>query len=99
MALSQNMKIDIKDSFWSRFLIQLDYLSGYNTRTARKFRKDILKRISEIPQNPYQFRKSIFFDDVQVRDLIYKGYTITFRINVDRIEVFGFTRYQQNVTD
>jgi hypothetical protein len=29
----------------------------------------------------------------------YKGYTITYRINGELIEVFGFTKYQENISD
>ena len=34
-----------------------------------------------------------------IRDLIVYGYVITYRITHDTIEVFGFTKYQQNPTD
>lgn len=94
-----NMKIIIEDTFYSRLYNQVDYISLDSKRAAQRFKNDVLNQLKRIPRNPYQFRKSIFFDDIQVRDLIYKGYTITFRINGDRIEIFGFTRYQQNVTD
>ena len=34
---------------------------------------DLLKRIKEIPSNPYKYRKSIYFEHEHVRDLIFKG--------------------------
>lgn len=80
MQLLQNMKIEIKTSFWNRFLAQLDYIASHNPAAARKFRKNALDEIKKISRNPYQYRKSIFFDDLQIRDMIFKGYTITFRI-------------------
>jgi len=45
------------------------------------------------------FRKSIYFDNDSIRDLIYKGYTVVFRINIDQIEVFGFVKYQEKSLD
>ncbi|MDO5664039.1 MAG: type II toxin-antitoxin system RelE/ParE family toxin [Bacteroidia bacterium] len=93
------MKIEIENTFWIRFLSQLDYIASYSPSAARKFRKGVLDAIPQICKNPYQYRKSIHFDDILVRDLVYKGYTITFRITKTQIKVFGFTRYQQNVTD
>jgi len=45
------------------------------------------------------FRKSIYFDDDSIRDLIFKGYTVVFRINNSQIEVFGFVKFQENPTD
>ncbi len=87
------MKIIYKESFVNRFENQLDFIAEDKLSAARKFRKDILERIKEIPSNPYSFRKSIYFEDVLIRDLIFKGYTIVFRINKDQIEVFGFVKY------
>ncbi len=66
---------------------------------ARKFKNDLLNRVKEIPENPFQYRKSIYFDSDDVRDLIFKGYTIVFRVAEDRIEVFGFIKYQNSPTD
>ena len=31
--------------------------------------------------------------------IVFKGYTIVFRITKERIEVFGFTKYQKDPTD
>ena len=55
--------------------------------------------MEKIPANPLIFRKSVYFDDNSTRDLIYKGYTIVFRINDNQIEVFGFVKYQDKPTD
>lgn len=47
---------------------------------------------------PYKNRKSIFFDRNDIRDLIYKGYIVTYKINQNEnsIEVFGFTKFENN---
>lgn len=58
-----------------------------------------LNLIKEVPQNPYKHRKSIYFEDLTIRDLIFKGYTVVFRINENQIEVFGFVKYQKNPKD
>ncbi len=68
-------------------------------KRAKKFKHDLLSRIREIPENPYKYRKTIYFEDAEVRDLIFKGYTIVFRVNTDLIEVFGFVNHQKNPTD
>jgi len=41
----------------------------------------------------------IYFDDTSIRDLIFKGYTIVFRIIDNTIEVFGFVKYQEKPID
>jgi hypothetical protein len=61
----------------------------------------LLKEIKKIPSHPYAYRKSIYFDEHCVRDLIYRGYIVVFHINEkdDAIDVFGFVKHQQKPTD
>lgn len=93
------MKINLRESFQSRFLRQLEYISRDNPSAARKFKNDLLRAINSLPQKAWACRKSIYFEDEQIRDLIFKGYTIVFRITDNTIDVFGFVKYQQNLTD
>ncbi|AXI99336.1 ParE toxin of type II toxin-antitoxin system, parDE [Cyclonatronum proteinivorum] len=93
------MKIKLRESFQSRLLRQLEYISRDNPTAARKFKNDVLNAINSLPQRAWACRKSIYFDDEQIRDLIFKGYTIVFRISENTIDVFGFVKYQQNPTD
>jgi len=88
------MKIVFKDSFVNRLENQVDFIAMNNPARARKFKNEIVNKLKSITQNPYQFRKSIYFDNKNIRDLIFKGYTIVFRINEETIEVFGFVKYQ-----
>ena len=93
------MIIVYKDTFAFRFEKQLRYIANDNPSAARKFKKDLLTKIKSIPSNPLIFRKSVYFDDDSIRDLIFKGYTIVFRINKNQIEIFGFVKFQENPTD
>jgi len=93
------MKIVFKDTFVIRLENQLEYISRDSTKRARKFKVDLLSRIKEIPSNPYQYRKSIYFEEESIRDLIFKGYVIVFLITEKQIEVFGFVKYQKDPTD
>lgn len=93
------MKIVYKDTFVDRLERQLKYIATKSPVSARKLKTELIQRIKEIPENPYLFRKSIYFENEAIRDLIYKGYTVVFRINENQIEVFGFTKYQEKPTD
>src|SRR3989304_7447641 len=98
-TLSENMKIIFKDTFISRLERQIDYISRDSPSRARKFKDELLASIRAILSNPFRHRKSIYFNDHHLRDLIFKGYTIVFRIKPDTIEVFGFVNYQNSPTD
>ena len=88
------MNIIYKDTFIERLEKQLKYISKNSPNSAQKLKKELIQRIKDIPKSPYSFRKSIYFENDSIRDLIYKGYTIVFRINENQIEVFGFTKFQ-----
>jgi plasmid stabilization system protein ParE len=92
------MKIKVLKSFNDKLNRQIEYISRDKPHAARKFKSELLKRVKEIPLMPYKNRKSIFFDRNDIRDLIYKGYIVVYKINQTEhsIEVFGFTKFENN---
>jgi len=57
-----------------------------------------IRRIKEIPKMPYTNRKSIFFDRADIRDLIFKGYIVVYKVDDEKgiITVFGFTKFKND---
>jgi hypothetical protein len=45
------------------------------------FKNEIRKRIYAMTENPWMYRKSIYFDNQNIRDMIYKGYTLIYEIS------------------
>lgn len=90
------MKLKITKSFRDKLNNQIEYIAKDKPIAARKFKNDILKLIEEIPKMPYIYRKSIFFDRTDIRDLIFKGYVIVYKVGENNgiIEVFGFAKYE-----
>ena len=90
----KSMKIKITKRFRDKLNKQINYIARDKPTAARKFKNEIISRINGIPNMPYQNRKSIFFDDKEIRDMVFKGYVVVFRINKEKevIEVFGFTK-------
>ena len=98
MTLSGKMKLRILTSFGDKLYDQVDYIAQDKPGAARKFKSDILKRIKEIPKMPYADRRSIFFDREDIRDLIFKGYIVVYKIDDKEgiITIFGFTKYKDD---
>jgi plasmid stabilization system protein ParE len=92
------MRLRILKSFGDKLNDQVDYIAQDKLGAARKFKSDILIRIKDIPKMPYACRKSIFFDREDIRDLIFKGYIIVYKVDDDDeiITVFGFTKYKND---
>lgn len=93
------MKIIYLKSFQARLNRQLSYIANDSPVNARRFRDGLKKSIQTIKGQPYSNRRSIYFDDDNIRDLTYKVYTIVYRITEKNIEVFGFSKYQNNAVD
>jgi plasmid stabilization system protein ParE len=64
------MKLRILKSFRDKLNEQIEYIAKDKPRAARKFKSDILRRIKEIHAMPFAYRRSIFFDREDIRDLI-----------------------------
>jgi plasmid stabilization system protein ParE len=88
------MIIRYKESFKNRFNRQLRYIAKDSPSHARKFRDTLRQKIESLKENPYRCRSSIYFDDDTIRDLVFKGYVIVYKIGDESIDVFGFTKYQ-----
>ena len=90
------MKIIFKDTFIYRLENQLEFIARNNPANSCKSKNELFNLIKAIPSNPRKHRKSIWYDDVDIRDVIFKGYTVVYRINKTTIEIFGFVKYKHS---
>ncbi|SFV90748.1 hypothetical protein MNB_SV-4-790 [hydrothermal vent metagenome] len=49
--------------------------------------------------SPYQYRKSIYFNHDNIRDMVYKGYTIVYEINSEENRLELLSIFNQNLPD
>lgn len=90
----------MKVSFTEDFVLQLKELVRYIAKdkpvAARKFKNDLLKKLKKDLINPFHFKKSIYFDDENFRDYIFKGYTTVIKINseADTVYVIGILKHR-----
>lgn len=81
------MKIIESDLYKQRLRFITLYIKKDNQSAAVRFTKDLKKQIKNIPNMPYKYRKSNYHDDKSVRDMIYKGYTIIYKIYDEHIKI------------
>lgn len=91
------MKIKFSKSFVEKLKAQLRYISLDKPLAARRFNQRLRERIREIPKFPLKYRKSIYFEDENIRDLVFEGYTVVFRIHDNEIQVFGFVKMESSL--
>ncbi|WP_198304258.1 type II toxin-antitoxin system RelE/ParE family toxin [Arcobacter vandammei] len=62
----------------------IKYIAKNSPENAKNFKNKLDKRIRNIPNMPFKARKSFYFEDENVRDLIFKGYTIPYYIDINK---------------
>lgn len=79
----------IKDNIYLDNLeILLRYIANENGITrARSFNSQINKVVKNIPNFPYKYRKSYYYDDENIRDCIFKGYTLPYLIDKEKQQI------------
>jgi plasmid stabilization system protein ParE len=74
----------------------LEYIAKDKVTASRAFQKELDKSIKNIPNFPYKHRESIYFDEKNIRDLVYKKYTIVYEINLDTNSIEILDIFNQN---
>ena len=73
----------------------IDFITQNDSRTkALNFASELKENIKSLSQMPMRCRKSLYLDDENTRDLIYKGYTTVFQIRNDTIHILSIFRQQ-----
>jgi toxin ParE1/3/4 len=89
------MQILFKNSFTTALDNILDYISEDSINQALIFNSELYKRIQDIPHMPYKCRKSIRYNDDNIRDMIFKGYTTTYLVDKNQIIILGIVKYKK----
>ena len=84
------MKIEFLPSFVNRLEGFVEVIAEDKPTAARKFHKDVINSCKEIQNFPHKHRKSIYFNDENIRDLVYKGFVIIYKLDEESIRVFAF---------
>jgi plasmid stabilization system protein ParE len=61
----------------------VDFISKDKPLAARKFKIEIIKKIQKDLKEPFLFKKSIYFEDENIRDYVFKGYTVVFKADIE----------------
>lgn len=90
------MQIKLDKKFETNFNLILEFIAKDKLSASKKFKKDLFEQIKNIPNFPFKFRKSIYFDDIALRDMTFKGYTITYEIDSDRNQIIILNIFNKN---
>ena len=77
------MQINRSPRYKNNLLKILDHIAQDKFSASENFKNELDELMKNLPNFPYKFRKSIYFNDENIRDMIYSGYTVIYKINLD----------------
>lgn len=75
------MRVIKSPRFEEEVEIIIDFISEDSPNRALRFYEELLTKLETIPSNPFQYRKRPKIKDKNIRELIFKGYTVPFYID------------------
>jgi len=80
-------KIVQDDKFKTSLSKILNYIALDSKNRATTFKNTLKKSLNDLVYMPYKFRKSIYFDNNDIRDFIFMGYCITYVIDEENEQI------------
>ena len=87
------MQIIFKECFSKSLDDILDYIAKDSLSRAIKFNQHLHRQIENIPDMPYKYRKSYYYNNEEIRDMIFKGYTVPYMINKENIAILDIFKW------
>ena len=81
------MEIRRTKLFKEQFKVILENIAKDKVSAMSRFKKELNDRIDDLPNMPKKYRKSLYYDDENVRDMIFRGYTIIYKIDKKHITI------------
>ena len=78
----------------------MQFISLDSKERALNFKYQLDTHIDNLDNMPFKFRKSIYFNNDNIRDLIFKGYTIVYKIDTakESITIIGLRNTQEKLS-
>ena len=77
------MKIVYNPTFKTELKNILSYIAKDKPSASLNFKNELKAFIKEIPSNPFKYRPSFYFNDKNIRDMTFMGYTIVYEVNFE----------------
>ncbi len=91
------MQITRTQSFKKQFRDIIFYIAKDKKDAARNFKNKLNNSIDNLDNFPYKYRKSYYYDDENIRDMVFKSYTIIYRVNKDKNIIEILEIFNQNL--
>ncbi len=93
------MKIIESEQFKDELKVIAFHIKKDKLSASIYFVQNLRKCIKELIDFPYQYRKSKYFQNENIRDMIYRGYTIVYEIDKEQDTLELLSIFNQNLPD
>ena len=92
------MKIKLTIEFNHDLNEIVDFISKNKPLAARKFKIEIIKMMQKDLTDPFLFKKSIYFEDENIRDYVFKEFTIVIKadIELDLVTIVAILKHKNS---
>jgi len=90
------MRIIYKPTFRKQLKQIIEYIAQDKPNASMNFKNKLKERINLIPDNPYQYEQSKYFDDKNIRNMTFKKYTIIYRVKPIKQEIEILRIFKKN---
>lgn len=93
------MKVELQDSFLEKLEETIDFIARDKPKAARKFKNDLISELRKMGDFPFRCKPSIYFQDPSIRDMVFKGYTVVYKVyeKEGALVVFGLVKLQSGI--
>ena len=77
----------------------MEFIAEDSLARAFDFQSEFDDKINDLPYMPYKYKKSLYFHDKNIRDFIFKGYVIPYKIDKphNTLTIIGITKYKKEL--
>ena len=92
------MKIVKTKTFLETLENILEYIAEDKKSAAIEFYRELNKKFKDLKDFPFMYHKSYYFEDENIRDLTYKGYSVSYEIDLEKkiIYIIGIVKYKKS---
>lgn len=91
------MKIIRTSTFIYQLKSILSHIAKDKINASKKFKVNLNKSINDLNNMPYKYRQSIYYDNKFIRDMVFKNYSIIYRINENKKQIEILEIFKKNL--
>ena len=81
------MQINRTKKFRDEFKKIIFYIAKDKKSAAKTFKNQLNNNINNLSSFPYKYRRSIYFNNENIRDMIFKNYTIIYEVDNNSVNI------------